>query len=239
VKFISIAQDKDGLARGTTAITDSGRRGRTVRKDVMDMTGVTVSAVPGIGIPGPCGVRLHPTLVQLSRYALIGGAGTVVNVVLFLVARNWLPAVPANLVAIVLSTLATTEANRRFTFQAERHRLRILLQNVGTVLFYAFYGAAVLMLLGAAVARPTPLMESAAVASASVLGGLARFAVMRLWAFAPGHGPRRHRLGVAAASAPSPQLPLWEAAVVGRLGRASRVELPVERAAPRGVAPSA
>ncbi|MBA3906385.1 MAG: GtrA family protein [Pseudonocardiales bacterium] len=132
-------------------------------------------------------VRLqYPTLAQLARYAIVGGAGTSLNVVLFLVARPWLDAVPANVVAIVVSTVATTEANRRFTFGAEGgHRWRTLLQNVCTVAFYAFYGSAVLMLLNALVERPTELMESAAVVSASLLGGLARFSVMRLWEFAP------------------------------------------------------
>jgi putative flippase GtrA len=144
--------------------------------------------VPAIGLPAGWRdrMRLHPTLGQLSRYAIVGGAGTGLTVGLFVLARPWLDAVPANLVAIVLSTLVTSEANRRFTFGAKSgHRWRTVLQNVGTVAFYAFYGSAVLMLLGAVVQRPTELMESGAVATAGVLGGLARFAVMRLWEFAP------------------------------------------------------
>jgi putative flippase GtrA len=151
------------------------------------MVGATVAlTVPAVGLPTPRPARLHPMAVQLGRYALVGGVGTGLNVLLFLVARQWLSAVPANVVAIVLSTLVTTEANRHFTFHAGRsHRWRTILQNVGTVVFYAFYGSAVLVLLHAVVDSPTALMESAAVASASVLGGLARFSVMRLWAFAP------------------------------------------------------
>ncbi len=167
------------------------------------MAGATVALVPAIEIPGSwrARLRLRPTLRQLGRYALIGGAGTLLNVLLFLVARVWLSAVPANLVAVVLSTLATTEANRRFTFHGERHRWRTLLQNVGTVAFYAFYGSAVLMLLDTLVASPTQLMESVAVAGASLFGGIARFAVMRLWAFAPAHAARKHR---SAAGHPAP-----------------------------------
>jgi putative flippase GtrA len=147
---------------------------------------VVALTVPAIGLPTPRRPRLHPMAVQLGRYALVGGVGTGLNVLLFLVARQWLSAVPANVVAIVLSTLVTTEANRRFTFEAGNgHRWRTILQNVGTMVFYAFYGSAVLVLLQAVVDRPTALVESAAVASASVLGGLARFSVMRLWEFAP------------------------------------------------------
>lgn len=151
-------------------------------------TATIALTVPTIELPAPWRgrLRLHPTLVQLGRYALVGGAGTLLNVVLFLVAELWLTAVPANLVAIVLSTLVTTEANRRFTFHAaEAAGWRSVLQNAGTIVFYALYGSTVLMLLSAVVASPTALMESAAVAVASVLGGLARFTVMRLWEFAP------------------------------------------------------
>jgi len=169
----------------------------------MGMAGATVALVPALEIPGSwlARLRLRPTLMQLCRYAVVGGVGTLLNVLLFLVARTWLDAVPANLVAIVLSTLATTEANRRFTFRGERHRWRTLLQNLGTVVFYASYGAAVLMLLDMLVARPTQLMESVAVAAASLFGGIARFSVMRLWEFAPHaqrgvpHAQRGERVG--------------------------------------------
>ncbi len=155
------------------------------------MVGAMVAlTVPAIGLPTPRRPRLHPMAVQLGRYALVGGVGTGLNVLLFLVARQWLSAVPANVVAIVFSTLVTTEANRRFTFHAGRsRRWRTILQNVGTVVFYAFYGSAVLLLLHAVVESPTALMESTAVAAASVLGGIARFSVMRLWEFAPAARP--------------------------------------------------
>jgi putative flippase GtrA len=156
------------------------------------MADATVAlTAPVIELPTPRRPRLQPTLVQLGRYALVGGVGTGLNVLLFLVARQWLAAVPANVVAIVLSTLVTTEANRRFTFHAEHGgRWRTILQNTGTMIFYAFYGSAVLLLLHAVVDTPTALMESAAVAVACVLGGLARFSVMRLWEFAPAQRAR-------------------------------------------------
>ncbi len=153
------------------------------------MASATVApVVRPVEIPTPwrARLRLHPTLVLLGRYLIVGGMGTGLNVVLFLAARAWLSAVPANVVAIVLSTLLTTEANRRFTFHAGHgYPWRTVLQNLGTMVFYAFYGSAVLLLLDALVASPTALMESAAVAAASMLGGLARFSVMRLWEFAP------------------------------------------------------
>ena len=143
---------------------------------------------------------------QLVRYGVVGVLGTAVSALLYLLFRVWWDAVPANLVALVLSTVASTEANRRFTFHAEQgYRWRTILQNVGTMVFYAFYGSAVLLLLHAVVESPTALMESVAVASASVLGGIARFSVMRLWEFAPAARPE-------IAPAPAPERPLAPAA---------------------------
>ena len=198
---------------------------------------------PGFVLPASlrAHLRLHPTMGQLARYALVGGAGTSLTVVLFLVARPWLDAVPANIVAIIVSTVATTEANRRFTFCAEGgHRWRTLLQNVGTVVFYAFYSSAVLMLLSAVVSKPTELMESAAVAAASVVGGLARFTVMRLWEFKPAARQTAHS-DRSAAERSARSIPRrsaeprsvtttstsWEAVVTGRDSRSTNVAAPL------------
>ena len=98
--------------------------------------------------------------------------------------RIWWDAVPANLAALVLSTVLSTEVNRRFTFDgAAADRAREYLQNAGTVAFYAVYGSVVLLLLEQVVVDPTALQESLAVAGASVVGGLARFVLLRNWVF--------------------------------------------------------
>ena len=121
---------------------------------------------------------------QLVRYGVVGVLGTAVSALLYLLFRVWWDAVPANLAALVLSTVASTEANRRFTFRGvPTDRVREYLQNAATVAFYAVYSSAVLLLLDALVDDPTALQESVTVAAASVLGGLARFAVLRNWVF--------------------------------------------------------
>jgi putative flippase GtrA len=92
--------------------------------------------------------------------------------------------VPASLVALLVSTAVSTEANGRFTFGGTAvHRWRARVQVGGTVLFYAFYSSAVLLLLGLVVDAPTPVEETVALAAASVLGGVGRFLVMRYWVF--------------------------------------------------------
>ena len=58
---------------------------------------------------------------QLARYAVVGALGTGACTLFYLVFRAWWDAVPANLAAIVLSTVLSTEANRRFTFDGARY----------------------------------------------------------------------------------------------------------------------
>ena len=122
---------------------------------------------------------------QLMRYGVVGALGTAVSTLLYLVFRIWWDAVPANLAALVLSAVLSTEANRRFTFGgAAADRTREYLQNAGT--------GRVLRRLQ--LRRPAParagrrrsdetLQESLAVAGASVVGGLARFVLLRNWVF--------------------------------------------------------
>lgn len=131
--------------------------------------------------------RARPVAVQLARYAVIGGSSTALNAGLFLLLRPWLDAVPANLVALTVTTAVSTEANRRFAFGgAHAHRLREWVQDLGTVLFYAGYSSVVLLGLHLVDPGATPGQEAAAVAVASVAGGLTRFLVLRYWVFATG-----------------------------------------------------
>lgn len=128
----------------------------------------------------------HPLVVQIARFMLVGGLGTAANALFYIVARTWLEPVPANLLALIASTFVSTEANRRFTFGGSVvHQWRSYVQTGGTVLFYAFYSSTVLLLVDALVDQPGPVLEAAAVALASLLGGACRFLVMRYWVFGP------------------------------------------------------
>jgi putative flippase GtrA len=123
--------------------------------------------------------------VQLARYAVVGGLGTAANAVFFLVLVSWWDALVANLVALVLSSLLSTEVNRRFTFGSAEpaHPWRVYVQTGGTVVFYAFYSSAVLITLGQLVDEPGPWLQTLAIAAASTLGGIARYLVLRFWVF--------------------------------------------------------
>ena len=136
--------------------------------------------------------RRHPVIVQLIRYAIVGGGSTAMTAGLFLVLRPWLDAVPANIIALVVTTAVSTEVNRRFAFGgAQAHRLREWVQDVGTVVFYAGYTSAVLLVLHLVLPSASPMNEAVAVAVASVGGGIARFLVLRYWVFET-HSARAH-----------------------------------------------
>lgn len=121
---------------------------------------------------------------QLLRFAAVGCLGTAVSAVLYLVFRLWWDAAVANLAAIALSTVVSTEANRRFTFDgAAADRIREYVQSAATVAFCAVSSSAALVVLVHVVDEPTVLHESLSVAGASVLGGLIRFLVLRNWVF--------------------------------------------------------
>lgn len=137
-------------------------------------------------------IRTTAVAAQLARFVAAGGVGTLVNALVFLTLRTWWDLLPANLTALVVSTLVSTEVNRRFTFSGEQgHRWRAHVQTVGMVAFYAVYSSGVLLGLHAVLDAPTPLIESGAVAAASVLGGAGRFLLLRFWVFdtEPDTGP--------------------------------------------------
>ncbi len=156
---------------------------------MVDVTGAALSVGgPLVAVPESFRARVrqaHPLATQLARYAVVGGLGTVANAVLFLVLRTWWETLLANLVALVLSTLLSTEINRRFTFGAvpSAHRWRTYVQNGATVVFYAVYSSAVLITLALLVEEPSPALQSLAVAVASVFGGIGRYLVLRFWVF--------------------------------------------------------
>ena len=164
----------------------------------MDMTSSTYGfTAPVVAVPESWRLRLrraHPFAAQAARYAVVGALGTLANALVFLALRTWWEALAANLAALVLSTLVSTEVNRRFTFQgaASAHRWRTYVQNGGTVVFYAFYSSAVLVGLAMVVDDPSPWLQSVAVAAASVLGGAVRFLLLRYWVF---DGPSGHGAG--------------------------------------------
>ncbi|HEV7788007.1 MAG TPA: GtrA family protein [Pseudonocardia sp.] len=130
--------------------------------------------------------RLNARLVgQLVRFAAIGIISTAVQLGLFLLLRNEVGVLTANLISLVLSTVANTEANRRITFRirgragAGRHQLQALVV-FGLSLALSSGALGLLGLVAPAAGRGAELVVLMA---ANVLATVARFALLRSWVF--------------------------------------------------------
>ncbi|MGC4846416.1 glycosyltransferase [Micromonospora sp. DT15] len=136
-------------------------------------------ARPGTALPGQVPVGLPR---QLVRFAAVGAASTLAYLLLFLATRSVLGAQPANLLALLLTAVANTAANRRLTFgisgrrHAARHHAQGLLAfALGLALTSG--ALAVLHLVSAVPARP---VELAVLVAANLAATVLRFVLLRL-----------------------------------------------------------
>ena len=131
-------------------------------------------------------VNSPPRLVaQLARFAAVGVVSTVAYLLIFLVLRAIIPALPANAFALLVTALANTAANRRMTFgvRGRSHRLRHQAQG----LFVFFVGLLTtslsLVLLGALEPATSRTWEIAVLVSANITATVLRFLLFRAWIF--------------------------------------------------------
>jgi putative flippase GtrA len=124
---------------------------------------------------------------QLPRFAAIGLVSTVAYLALFWVLRPVTGAMAANAVALLVTAVANTAANRRFTFGVTG-RADVWRQHLeGLVVF----GLGLAMTTGALalLERTTPdpgrAAELAALVAANAAATLLRFVLLRSWVFHP------------------------------------------------------
>ncbi|MDG4758264.1 glycosyltransferase [Micromonospora sp. WMMD710] len=119
---------------------------------------------------------------QLVRFAAVGVASTLAYLLLFVATRGALGAQPANLLALLVTAVANTAANRRLTFgisgrrHAGRHHVQGLLA-FGLGLALTSGSLAVLHAVQAAPARP---VELAVLVAANLAATVLRFVLLRL-----------------------------------------------------------
>ncbi|MEU8921665.1 GtrA family protein [Kitasatospora sp. NPDC048545] len=122
---------------------------------------------------------------QLPSFLVIGVLSTLFYLALFVALRLVASSQVANLVALAVSAVANTAANRRFTFGitgsdgAVRHQLQ------GLVAFLIGLGlsSGALALLGAAVPHASRAVEVTGLVAANGLATVARFVLLKLWVF--------------------------------------------------------
>jgi len=124
---------------------------------------------------------------QIPSFAVIGIACTLAYLILYWVLRAATPAYVANTLALAVTAIANTAANRRYTFGVRGSANALRHQVEGGVAF--LIGLALtngaLGLLHAASATPAHGVELAVLIAANAAATVVRFLLMRAWVFNP------------------------------------------------------
>jgi glycosyltransferase involved in cell wall biosynthesis len=165
-------------------VDDPDSRVKIVRTALGDLSGVTRMLLD----------------TRPARFVAIGIVSTIAYALLYLLLRSGLGSVGANALALALTAVANTQANRRFTFGV-RGRAGLVRQHAaGAVVYFLALGLtlAALDLLHALDHRPAALLEAGVLMVASAAATLTRYVALRSWVFAlrgPGSRPSSPRHG--------------------------------------------
>jgi putative flippase GtrA len=169
---------------------------QTARDDLRGMARVARKALAGaVHLPVPPRVQQAQLPAgmawQLPSFAVIGVISTVCYLVLYLVLRLMMPALAANALALLVTAIANTAANRHFTFgvRGSGHALRHQLEGGIAFLIGLMLSSGGLTVVHIADPTPSRSVELLALISANALATVARFLLLRIWVFHPG----RHR----------------------------------------------
>ncbi len=122
--------------------------------------------------------------VQALRFAMIGALSTLAYLVLFVLLRGSLGAQGANVLALLVTAVANTAANRRYTFQVRgsghgKHQMQgLVVFGLGLLLT-----SGSLWLLGVMSAHPGRVLEVAVLIVANLVATALRFVLLRHWVF--------------------------------------------------------
>lgn len=122
---------------------------------------------------------------QLLSFAAIGIVSTLSYGLLYLVLRIGVTAQAANLIALLLTAIANTAANRRLTFGVSGHHGAARHQLQGLFVFALGLGltSGSLAVLQAVTATPARAIELAVLVAANLTATVLRFLLMRVWIF--------------------------------------------------------
>src|SRR4051812_42023043 len=125
---------------------------------------------------------------QVARFAAVGVASTLAYALLYLLLRGAALSPPAaNAIALAVTAVANTAANRRLTFGV-RGRTNLLRQHLlGALVFVLTLGltSGAIAVLEALDPQPSRALEAAALVVASACATVTRFVGLRSWVFAP------------------------------------------------------
>jgi putative flippase GtrA len=167
---VDIVQTALDDLRGVVRLGTSLARGRLPLREVGERLG-RVSAEAGTGRLG----------LQVAMFLVVGVLSTVAYAALYLGLRQVTGAMEANLVALLLTAIANTAANRRFSFgvRGPEGAVRHQLQGLAVFALGLGFTSALLWLMPAT----HPTLEVAVLTVANLLVTVLRFVAMKLWIF--------------------------------------------------------
>jgi glycosyltransferase involved in cell wall biosynthesis len=132
---------------------------------------------------------------RLTRFLAVGVASTLAYAVLYLLLRGGVGAAEANFVALAITAVGNTQANRRFTFGL-RGTAGLLRQHaMGALVFVLTLGltTGALAALALVDASPRRIVELTVLVAASVCATVTRYLALRSWVFARALYPSARR----------------------------------------------
>jgi putative flippase GtrA len=169
-----------------TALDDLRGLARVARK--------TLSGAARIPVPERVAAARLPSGMgrQLPSFVVVGVLSTLAYVALFWVLRGIMPSMVANAIALLLTAVANTAANRRFTFGVTGSSGALRHQAEGLVAFLV--GLALTTATLALLPATAPgAVELVGVIVANGLATLVRFMLLRSWVFSPRRGKENAR----------------------------------------------
>jgi putative flippase GtrA len=149
---------------------------------------VDITATALADLRGVARLMRSPGLArQISRFAVIGAVSTAAYLGLYVALRGSVGAFGANTLALAVTAIANTAANRRLTFGVSRREgmLRHQLQGAGVFALALALTSGTLAWLHTARPSPPRWIELVALVAANAAATALRFVLLRHWVFRP------------------------------------------------------
>jgi glycosyltransferase involved in cell wall biosynthesis len=139
------------------------------------------------------GIARLASASRVARFLYVGVASTIAYALLFLVLRAPLGAAAANGIALALTAVGNTAANRHLTFgvRGRRHLLRHHARGALVFVLTLALTTGALGVLHGLDAQPPRALELAVLLAASTAATVTRFVALRTWVFAHREAPSR------------------------------------------------
>ncbi|UYY80644.1 bifunctional glycosyltransferase family 2/GtrA family protein [Arthrobacter sp. YA7-1] len=135
---------------------------------------------------GPIATPTRPSFFgQVIRFGIVGAFSTIAFALLYLLFQGPFGPQQGNFLALLLTAIANTAANRRFTFRIHGPERQFTQQFQGLVVFLVAWviTSSSLVLLHAIHPDASPSTELLVLTSANIFATLVRFVLLRIWVF--------------------------------------------------------